>query len=310
MPPQLWTVEMVLEFLGSHFLAAWAELHLFHANCQLEIVSPSSGPDPIWNQTLAHAPARLTAMASACDDAQMPVSAAVIRNVLNRLDYFNRPESLVACISAIRASIETELTIHRFARIPQGKVDYFEQPALFGSTVASVFPLAERDIRQAGTCYAIGMDTASVFHSMRAAEYGLRHIAKSLGIEKLSGKKPVPVEYATWNKAAEAIDSKLDALHKLSPGAARARKLNHFSEMNAHIFVFRDAWRDDIMHARTEYDEHQAASILNHVKGFMQRVAEGPDKTARQATASVTLAAVAAPKVMSLPQATPSGGQS
>src|SRR6202030_2363612 len=47
--------------------------------------------------------------------------------------------------------------------------DYFEQDELFGSKVATDFPSCERDIRKAGTCYALKRMRAFTT-SIRAAD--------------------------------------------------------------------------------------------------------------------------------------------
>ena len=41
-------------------------------------------------------------------------------------------------------------------RIPLERKGFFERDKLFGPKVAAAFPSCERDIRKAGTCYALG----------------------------------------------------------------------------------------------------------------------------------------------------------
>jgi hypothetical protein len=207
----------------------------------------------------------------------LSVSERIADGLISRLadGELSRPGTVQALVD-LEQAVSVELQRHAFASVHPSRVQYFEQTDLFGKDVSLVFPLAVPDINDAGNCFALGLYTASVFHVMRAAEHGARHVARSLGLKMLKGKKPVPVEYATWDKIARQIGSKIEAEHKKNPSAARAARLNYWSEMVAHILAFKDAWRDDVMHSRKPYGEHEASSILDHVRGFMQRVAKGP----------------------------------
>jgi hypothetical protein len=204
------------------------------------------------------------------------VSAAVIRDALGTINTIGRNQAMQGHIWAIRSALIAELAGHKFARIPTSKLEWFAQPQLFGSGVARAFPLAAFDIREAGDCIALGLDTAAVFHLMRAAEHGLRHIARTLKISTI-GKKQRPIEFENWNTICDAIDAKIEALNQRKPSVGRAKYLRYYSEMNAHIRAFKDCWRNDVSHARKTYNEHEAGSVFHHVRGFMQRLAEGPN---------------------------------
>jgi hypothetical protein len=45
---------------------------------------------------------------------------------------------------------------------------------------------------------------------------------------------------------------------------------------------FKDAYRNNVMHARKSYNEHEALALLNHVRDFMERLAAKIDETAKK----------------------------
>jgi hypothetical protein len=278
---QLWDMAMVAEFLGWDFLSAWADLNMILTNCQLLIETKTTDNSEAVKSLRDHGRMAIEIIADRCRGNQLNISGDVAVAIARSLepdaqgDSHWGAEMMEASIWAIRRAILSEMRTIRFARIPRNKGAWFGQNELFGGRVHLVFPLARDDIREAGNCLALGLDTAAVFHLMRAAEHGARHVARSLGLGKLKGKKPTPVEHATWDKIARQIAAKIEVEHKKSPSTARANRLNHWSEMSAHVLAFKDAWRDDIMHSRKTYNEFEATNILVHVRGFMQRVAEG-----------------------------------
>jgi hypothetical protein len=65
-------------------------------------------------------------------------------------------------------------------QIAPEKVQYFDQPHLFGEDVSDQFPSTILDIEEAGKCLAMSRNTSCVFHLMRVMEVGLRTLAATL----------------------------------------------------------------------------------------------------------------------------------
>jgi len=62
--------------------------------------------------------------------------------------------------------------------VPKMIASYFEHPNLFGIDVSRHFPSAKFDIREAGSCLALGRNTACVYHlrerpRLRSAAYAV-----------------------------------------------------------------------------------------------------------------------------------------
>ncbi|HVE20336.1 MAG TPA: hypothetical protein VNC39_00005, partial [Acidocella sp.] len=99
-------------------------------------------------------------------------------------------------------------------------------------------------------CYAMGHNTASVFHCMRVLEHGLSSLASELGLS---------FDLQQWHNIIDQIESKIvEQRKKLPRGIERNEKLQFLSEAAKEFFYFKDGWRNYVSHNRGRYDDHQA----------------------------------------------------
>lgn len=155
-------------------------------------------------------------------------------------------------------SLGRELKKEGIFRIPPDRKLYFEQDALFGPKVADAFPSCERDIRGAGSCYALGQGDACVHHLMLVLERGLNALATKLD---------VPYERTNWQNIIDQNASKLKS---------RGPEFDFHRQLNAQFGFLKDAYRNHSEHARDDfYDVPKALDILNHVREFMQAIEKG-----------------------------------
>jgi hypothetical protein len=68
--------------------------------------------------------------------------------------------------------LTSELARESIFRIHPDRKDYYEQDDLFGPAVATAFPSCARDIRKAGSCYALEQEDACVHHLMMVLSAG------------------------------------------------------------------------------------------------------------------------------------------
>jgi hypothetical protein len=156
--------------------------------------------------------------------------------------------------------------------IPTKSARFFNQEELFGRAVASEFPDAAVEIKEAGDCIAAGLKTAAVFHLMRIAEIGVRAIAPECGIAT-----GCPIEFATWSAVIGAMDTALKQVKQQPKSELRERNIQFYATLQAEMRAFQCAWRDPVMHARTRFDtDGEAEVILLHVKRFMDTLASRP----------------------------------
>lgn len=142
---------------------------------------------------------------------------------------------------------------------------------LFGSRVATHFPSAEMDISEAGTCYAMGNDTACVFHLMRVVEHGLRALAKTLRV-KLPRKRHIELE--EWGGLIEAIETRIGEIEKRRRTRKREADLKFYHAAAAQFRHFKNAWRNHVMHGRAFYDSDESITVMRHVDEFMRHISQ------------------------------------
>jgi hypothetical protein len=146
-------------------------------------------------------------------------------------------------------------------RIPFERKNYFEQDELFGSKVTAAFPSCERDIRNAGSCYALEQEDACVHHLMLVLERGLKALAAKVGV--------CPYQQSSWHTVITNIDTKTKTL-------PRGPDLDFYREVNAQFGFLKVAYRNHSEHAHDDfYDMPKALHILNHVRDFMNELERG-----------------------------------
>ena len=204
-----------------------------------------------------------------------------IENAVKRLKYWATQErgdwiDLFHRAVAVREAINTELKEYLYYQYPKEKGERFSKWKEEWKLIILAFPETERDIFSAVDCYALQHNTASVFHSMRVAEHGLRALAKE---RKLKLPKDKLVEWATWQEIIRALDNEIKAVGLKKAGKAKDRALEFYSGSRADINGFKDEYRNAVMHVREHYDEFQAIRALTKVHAFMDRVAAKIDHT-------------------------------
>ena len=156
-------------------------------------------------------------------------------------------------------SLTSELKREAIFQIPPERTDYYEQVDLFGPEVATAFPSCTRDIRNAGSCYALEQPDGCVHHLMMVLERGLRALAAKVGVRYLR---------TNWQDIINKIESELKTM-------PRGPQKDFYLEVNAQFGFLKDAYRNHSEHAHDDpYDMPKALSIFNHVCAFMQQLAK------------------------------------
>jgi hypothetical protein len=154
----------------------------------------------------------------------------------------------------------------------QGKQD--ERGPLFGTAVNKAFPKAAPEIKEAGNCLALGLNTAAVFHLMRVSEYGLRVLAERLGAIPTKW----PIEFSQWKDVIVGIESKLkskvEAVDQMTKGYDKDQDLDFYNGLMADVRHLKIS-RDRIMHAREYYyNRLDALAVCARVEDIMRKLAE------------------------------------
>ena len=184
----------------------------------------------------------------------------------------NNPPSVATTLQELRLDIDKELHRRKFVVIREDARDCVEQARLFGERVCDAFKSARYDIKEAGNCLALDLNTATVFHLMRAAEYGLRALARDRRVQLPKRKV---LELATWDAIIKGLEDAEVAIEK-APGKrtlAREAQLDFYHGAMMEFRRFKNKFRNCVMHTRKEYDRGQALSAMTHVRAFMEILA-------------------------------------
>jgi len=184
-------------------------------------------------------------------------------------------EVLIREYESLKHDLVMVMANRKFAYIPTSVSGYFEQDRLFGDAVYEKFPMMRNDIKDAGNCIASGLPTAAVFHLIRVAEYGLRHIARRMKMTRILGKKNVDISETTWETLLRELRGKLESAHQeKNITAARAKRIALYSDAADHAKHMQGLWRNGVSHLAV-YNEREALNAFDRVKGFIQLIAGG-----------------------------------
>lgn len=194
-----------------------------------------------------------------CSEHALTDSSGLAKHLIDGFEPDNYA-NLFSELNHLNYTLARELEKEAVFRVPPERKDYYEQDSLFGPKVAAAFPSCDRDVRKAGSCYALGQEDACVHHLMLVLERGLNALAMKVGVS---------YQRTNWQNIIDQIASKLKS-------APRGTERDFFIEVNAQFGFLKDAYRNHSEHARDDhYDMPKALSILNHVRGFMQAIEKG-----------------------------------
>lgn len=155
--------------------------------------------------------------------------------------------------------------------IPIDRVPYLENEELFGPEVNARFPSATADIVAAGTCYAHGLHTASVFHLMRAVELSTRRMLRGMKAGKHLTR---PIELCTWGELIAALEEGLKGLTVgKRTSTVKASTFEFYSHAVGVFRNFKGAWRDPVSHTGKQYKPGETKDIMDNTRQFMQHLA-------------------------------------
>jgi hypothetical protein len=146
------------------------------------------------------------------------------------------------------------------------------------ASVFLAFPETEIEIKAAVDLWALGHSTASVFHTMRACELGLRFLAKKVGVKN----EDKPLEWMQWGALIKEMDKRLLALTSQTNGPKKDAEKVFLGGALSHMRSLQEK-RDAVMHVRRQFDEHEARSVFLHVHGLFISIQSKYPKGVRKA---------------------------
>lgn len=191
---------------------------------------------------------------------QLPISSHLIGLVKD-----DPPETEREFLMILHA-IKSELQNINLLYVPQERAPYYDYS--IRDSVTDSFPIASQELVLSAKCFAVGLHTACVFHAMRAAEIGVRALAKELGVS-FPNK---PIEFADWQQLLDQVDSKIKAISQQPQSVEKDNNQRFFSEAATQFRYFKDGWRARVAHARASYDETESRRVFDHVVDFFTSI--------------------------------------
>jgi hypothetical protein len=195
-----------------------------------------------------------------CKKIGLTTSLALLNARKNDLPQTGREWDLL--VDAVRAELKNNL----FLFVPPQHARFYE--LILPSAVTVAFATASKELVAAGNSLAVGLYTACVFHSMRAAEIGVRSLATNLGVTF-----SFPIELAEWGKIVGEIEPRIEAIKQQPRSSSRDADLEFYSSAASQFRYFNDGWRVRVSHARATYDETPALRVFNHTIEFFDTLA-------------------------------------
>jgi len=260
-PYRLWSFLDMLRIGGATLLAAVRDLE--HAKLALLSVEPDA------RERLIQA---LTGIAQESRRIQLrgPFILQVER-FRRQIDAGLANDYLPLLADELRENLMGELSEYLFFVVPPDRRDMYLNPNdWFGVAPLARFEIG-RDVRDACQCYAFAQWTATVFHSMRILEHGLRWLAGQVG-HTLMGS----IELDNWKNIIDQIEKQVRAMEQLPKTPQKAQDTQFCSEAALHFRLLKDAWRNYVAHAHADYDQQDATKVLVNVRDFMNHLASRP----------------------------------
>lgn len=197
---------------------------------------------------------------------KLPMSEALLDR---RLGYPDSTPQTGQEFNIIFDHFKDEIRTRLFLFVPSHVAQYYEWQEIVSDKVLRAFPKATEELRAAGTAHATGLNTATVFHAMRAAEMAVRALGTSMEIELTQ-----PIELANQQEILTAVQSKISQIGRRPRSIERDADLEFFGRAAAQLQFFKDGWRIRLAHGRASYTESQAREIIDHVRAFFEIVAD------------------------------------
>ena len=275
-PSKLWSLLDMLRFSAHSFVRITGDLKSLALMFAYGHETKTLGDGAPSGETLAQMKALLGIMKKECGDLPLSRSFWVqVDDVMQLLEDDMTFIELSRRIETLSRSLYAELSSVSFFYLEPRAAEMFEAAEnYFGQSVLDALPSCSYDLQCAARCCALSQPTACVFHLMRAVEVALHEWVKRLGI---AAKLPKPVRECTEKLILDHAEKRIAVFEqRLKKTERNARSIQYHREALARFRGIKDAWRNQVAHAKEKYTEEQAEDLLNHVRGFLQALVAKP----------------------------------
>jgi hypothetical protein len=170
-------------------------------------------------------------------------------------------------VRELKDVIYSEMEENLFLWVPEERARFYEFPedkSKWNDTEKAIDGIVSDRFKKSS------VETACVFHLMRAAEVGLKALYKTLNI-------PAPKLADSWGKLLEPLDEQL----KKKPVDRHGDWATHpdfFDSATNDVRAMKRVWRDKTMHIESNYDEPGASKVLSAVTTFFEHLSSKLDQ--------------------------------
>jgi hypothetical protein len=170
-------------------------------------------------------------------------------------------------VQELKLNVVNDLSECLFLLVPSEDKNLYGWPLenYWGKGVASAFPDAQKDMSCASKLLALGMGTASVFHSMQVVQHGLRRLADRFQVVFAKD-----FDALNWGEIIKTIEKHLKALDQQPNTPEKSADIQFGVGASSHFFSIKEAWRNYVMHGRSSYDVDEARIIAANVREIMK----------------------------------------
>jgi hypothetical protein len=171
--------------------------------------------------------------------------------------------SVKTLMAELIRSIQERFSADLYFRIEPRDRPFYDK-ILLTSGAETAFPSSIRDVIEAGRCFALERWTACVMHLMRALEFPIKALVKSLNFSPSS---------PNWELVLNETEREIRKISPATHGPNWKQDEQFYSEAALHFRFIKNAWRNHAIHGHDTYDRHEAYEVLTHVRSFMDGLA-------------------------------------
>ncbi len=252
--------ELMEYFESRHFVACLRDLHAFELYLKRCVEELGRWDDRVTDTETQDTKGLLEKLKDSFPAAEFPMTLNQSTEAYAFATTDCTYHQLYMRVVILRETMEMELRHKKLVRVPGFKQEYCDRKMAFGEQVCMAFPSTEKDTIEAGNCYAVGLETACVFHLMRVADRGVRVLAEDLGITLTN---------EPWGRILEKTEKELAEIekHKSDP---RWEYRDFYAQRVIELRLIKEAWRDPATHRSVFYSVHEAETVMVYVERFMR----------------------------------------
>lgn len=181
-------------------------------------------------------------------------------------------QGLPGRLEAIQRAFQAEVDTRLLLVIPEDRAAYWVSPRHdeCGAEIAPILDLvtasfgdAAYDLREAANCFACERYTASVYHQMRVAEFGLVAVADSISLTE--------EEKFSWERMLQGVQRRIKTIESTKPTGWDADR-KKYSDLCNWFTTIKTGWRNPASHIPRIYEEPTARAMFSTLRGLFEHL--------------------------------------